>query len=123
MEGLLTLLLFAGFFYFMMRFGCGAHAVHGHGGGGPDGHAGHGAHGGQGEHAQHGEHAGHGGRPAAAPPPGETATDPVCGMEVAPGEGYTMTHAGHEFRLCSRVCLDRFEADPDHYAAVPGSAR
>src|SRR5574338_694439 len=28
MEGLLTLLLFAGLFYFMMRFGCGAHAVH-----------------------------------------------------------------------------------------------
>jgi YHS domain-containing protein len=36
MEGFLSLLLFAGFFYFMMRFGCGAHMVHGHGGhGGP----------------------------------------------------------------------------------------
>jgi hypothetical protein len=32
MEGLFSLLLFAGFFYFMMRFGCGAHMVHGHGG-------------------------------------------------------------------------------------------
>lgn len=33
MEGLLSLLLFAGFFYVMMRFGCGAHMVHGgHGG-------------------------------------------------------------------------------------------
>lgn len=32
MEGLLSLLLFAGFFYFMMRFGCGAHLVHGHAG-------------------------------------------------------------------------------------------
>lgn len=41
MGGLLTLLLFAGVFYFMMRFGCGAHAVHGHGGG-QGGHAGHG---------------------------------------------------------------------------------
>ena len=41
MEGLLTLLLFAGLFYFMMRFGCGAHAVHGHGSGG---HSGHGSH-------------------------------------------------------------------------------
>ena len=30
MEGLGTLLLFALFFYFMMRFGCGAHMVHGH---------------------------------------------------------------------------------------------
>jgi hypothetical protein len=29
MEGLITLLLFAAFFYFMMRFGCGSHMVHG----------------------------------------------------------------------------------------------
>lgn len=29
MEGLLSLLLFALFFYFMMRFGCGAHMTHG----------------------------------------------------------------------------------------------
>lgn len=33
MEGLGSLLLFALLFYFMMRFGCGAHMVHGHGGG------------------------------------------------------------------------------------------
>lgn len=33
MDGLISLLLFAGVFYFMMRFGCGAHMVHGkHGG-------------------------------------------------------------------------------------------
>lgn len=31
MEGLISLLLFAALFYFMMRFGCGAHMVHGHG--------------------------------------------------------------------------------------------
>ena len=33
MEGLLSLLVFAGLFYLMMRFGCGAHMIHGHGGG------------------------------------------------------------------------------------------
>lgn len=33
MEGLGSLLIFAALFYFMMRFGCGAHMVHGHGGG------------------------------------------------------------------------------------------
>lgn len=33
MEGLISLLLFAAIFYLMMRFGCGAHMVHGHGGG------------------------------------------------------------------------------------------
>lgn len=31
MEGFLTFLIFAGLFYVMMRFGCGAHMVHGHG--------------------------------------------------------------------------------------------
>ena len=41
MSGLLSLLLFAVFFYFMMRFGCGAHMVHGHGG--HEGHDGHGS--------------------------------------------------------------------------------
>ena len=97
MEGLVTLLLFAGLFYFMMRFGCGAHAVHGHGSGG---HSGHGSH---------------------QEVPG--AVDPVCGMEAAPGQGYTKTHAGREYRLCSRACLDKFEANPDHFAAVHGGAR
>jgi len=30
MEGLVSLLIFAGLFYLMMRFGCGAHMIHGH---------------------------------------------------------------------------------------------
>jgi hypothetical protein len=67
MEGLGSLLLFAAFFYFMMRFGCRAHMVHGHGGG-------------RGEHAGHGGHAGQGGHEQ-----GPSAKDPVCGMDVAPG--------------------------------------
>lgn len=29
MEGFLSFLFFAGFFYLMMRFGCGAHMMHG----------------------------------------------------------------------------------------------
>jgi len=32
MDGLLSLLFFAGLFYLMMRFGCGAHVHGGHGG-------------------------------------------------------------------------------------------
>ncbi len=31
MDGLLSFLFFAVVFYLMMRFGCGAHMVHGHG--------------------------------------------------------------------------------------------
>ena len=97
MDGLISLLLFAAFFCLMMRFGCGAHMVHGHGGQG------------RGAHAAHGR-----GAPADAT---GSSRDPVCGMEVAPGSGYTKTHEGHEYRLCSRACLDRFETTPRQYAA------
>ena len=95
MEGLFTLLLYAGLFYLMMRFGCGAHMVHGHGGHGKS------------EEAGHGQHA-----PAAS-----RSIDPICGMEVAPGKGYTKMYEGREYRLCSRACLDKFEAGPQQYAA------
>ena len=86
MQGLLSFLLFAAFFYLMMRFGCGAHMVHGH-----SGHEGHGASTG-------------------------TATDPVCGMQVPPGQGYTKMHEGSEYRFCSRQCLDQFDLEPQRYA-------
>lgn len=36
MDGFFTFLIFAALFYVMMRFGCGAHMVHGHGSGGSD---------------------------------------------------------------------------------------
>jgi YHS domain-containing protein len=84
MEGLLSLLLFAGFFFLMMRFGCGAHMAHG-------GHGHHGA----GDAPDH--------------------TDPVCGMKVPTTAGYGKMHDGSLYRFCSRSCLDKFEADPDHY--------
>ena len=97
MEGVLSFLLFAGFFYFMMRFGCGAHMVHGHG-----------------EHRGHE----HGGDREVG-----TAIDPVCGMPVAPEQGYTKMYQGRERRFCSRACLDRFEANPDRYLAISGGVR
>ena len=91
MEGLFSLLLFAGLFYFMMRFGCGAHMVHG-------GHGGHGGHG-----------AGAG-----------TVKDPVCGMDVAAGQGYVRMDVGRELRFCSRRCLDQFDAHPERYLGQKG---
>jgi YHS domain-containing protein len=90
MRGLLTLLLYAGFFYLMMRFGCGAHMVHGHGGHGHDGHGG----------LDKG-----------------SAKDPVCGMPVAPAQGYTISYQGRALHFCSRRCLDTFEAEPQRYVA------
>ena len=101
MEGLVTFLLFAGLFYFLMRFGCGAHAVHGHGGG-------------------HGGHTGHGGQGEDATQQGAPGVDPVCGMTVSLGKGYSVTHAGRDYRLCSRTCLDKFESNPGQYASAHG---
>lgn len=95
MSGWLSLLLFAAFFYLMMRFGCGAHMVHGD-------HGGHG-----------GEHEGHGG--GGMQMQGSSAKDPVCGMPIEPGQGYTKNHEGRMLHFCSRKCLDKFEAEPQRY--------
>jgi len=86
MDGLFSLLLFAVFFYVMMRFGCGAHMVHG-------GHGGHGSH----------------------TTSGGDNTDPVCGMQVPADSGYAKVHLGKQYRFCSRNCLDKFDADPQQY--------
>ncbi len=86
MEGLFSLLLFAGLFYVMMRFGCGAHMVHGH-----SGHD-HGANGAVGR-----------------------AIDPVCGMPVALDEGYMKMYQRRQYRFCSRACLDKFDIHPERY--------
>ncbi len=70
MDGLLSLLLFAGLFFLMMRYGCGAHVVHG--GHGQGGNAG----------------------------PGESDhVDPVCGMSVDPETGYGKMEGGRLFRF------------------------
>jgi YHS domain-containing protein len=88
MDGLLSFLLFAGLFYFLMRFGCGAHMVHG----------GHGAHS---KHKnQKPDH-----------------IDPVCGMEVGIEKGYGEMYEGTLYRFCSKKCLDKFDADPPRYLA------
>lgn len=89
MEGLFSLLLFAAVFYFMMRFGCGAHMIHGHGG-----------------------HSGHSAAPL------DAGRDPVCGMQVDAGNGYAMGYQGRDHRFCSRKCLDQFEASPQRYASI-----
>lgn len=98
MQGLFSLLLFAGLFYLMMRFGCGAHMVHG----------------------GHGGHAGHQGH---APDVDGSASrsDPVCGMSVAPDHGYSEMHNGREYRFCSRTCLDKFDVEPERYLHEKGA--
>jgi len=90
MDRLLSFVLFAVFFYLMMRFGCGAHMVHGN-------HAGHGD---RSEGAQEG-----------------SLKDPVCGMSVEPGHGYSEHYEGKVLHFCSKRCLDKFDAEPRRYAA------
>lgn len=87
MDGLLSFLLFAGFFYLMMRYGCGAHMIHGH---------------------SHGSDS-HG--------PSQTSKfiDPVCGMEVKADQGYGKVHEGVPYRFCTRSCLDKFDKTPEQY--------
>jgi YHS domain-containing protein len=91
MDRLLSFLLFAAFFYLMMRFGCGAHMVHG-------------SHGGHGHESDQGGDKG-------------STKDPVCGMPVESGQGYSKHFQGQELRFCSKQCLDKFESEPRRYAA------
>ncbi len=95
MEGLGSFLLFAAFFYFMMRFGCGAHMVHG----------GHGEHGKKDKNHEH------------TNPPAKDGkqTDPVCGMAVESDSGYGKMHKNQLYRFCSKKCLDQFDADPEAF--------
>lgn len=87
MDGLLSLLIFAVFFYVMMRFGCGAHRVHGN----------------QKGHQSKGTSDKH--------------VDPVCGMDVDPTEGYGKMQAGTLYRFCSRECLETFDVEPSRYTS------
>ena len=96
MESFLWLLLYAGLFYIMMRYGCGAHTSHG-------------------GHGSHGSHSNHSSADA-------RHVDPVCGMRVSSDTGYRIVYEGIEYRLCSRKCLDRFESNPTNYVDMQRSA-
>jgi len=85
MEGLASLLIYAGLFYLLMRYGCGAHMIHGHG-----------------SH-KHADNKGGG---------DGMFVDPVCGKDVQPNLGYGIMYKGDLYRFCSRKCLDQFDTQP-----------
>ena len=96
MGTLLYFAVFAGFFFLMMRFGCGSHVMgHGHGG-----------------HADHGDHEGHG---AGWKPP-VTEVDPVCRMTVTTATAKSTVYKGRIYYFCSAEHRDQFEAAPDRYS-------
>jgi len=91
MEGLGSFLLFAVLFYFMMRFGCGSHMTHGHGG-----------------HS-------HSRDDASNDDNIRKYIDPVCDMEVETEQGYGKMYQGKLYRFCSKSCLDKFDDEPERY--------
>jgi len=86
MDGLLTLLFYAAIFYFLMRFGCGAHMAHGH-------------------HDKEKESTEE-----------EIFLDPVCGEKVAEAQGYGELVDGRLFRFCSKECLNTFDENITEYS-------
>ncbi|WP_318569053.1 XdhC family protein [Salinigranum marinum] len=51
-----------------------------------------------------------------ADPDHETATDPVCGMDVTVGEAAaTATHEGRTYHFCGQGCQEAFVDDPDRF--------
>ncbi|HEX6113883.1 MAG TPA: YHS domain-containing protein [Geminicoccaceae bacterium] len=98
METLIYFALWAGFFFLMMRFGCGAHVM-GHGRGRQVAPA---------DNAD-GTTAG----PRWVPPP--TDRDPVCGQTVDTARAKSSVHDGWVYYFCSSTCRERFEADPEAF--------
>ena len=90
-KPLLSLLLWGGLFFFMMRFGCGAHMMGGHG------------------HAHQGGHGDMDGE----------AKDPVCGMSVDRDKSTAASvYRGKTYHFCSASCRDKFEQAPEKYLAA-----
>lgn len=89
LKSLGWLLVWGGLFFVMMRYGCGAHMMGGHG---------------------------HGGHRAHEPAAGGESKDPVCGMSVEPGGAMAASvHDGKTYYFCSTSCRDKFELAPANF--------
>ena len=95
LKSLGWLLLWGVAFFAMMRFGCGAHRVGGHG-----------------------RRRGHDGGETAA---GGKVRDPVCSMELDPRSATaSLVHRGQTYYFCSANCHDRFTREPEKHLAPAG---
>jgi YHS domain-containing protein len=99
LGNVLYFVIFAGLFFAMMRYGCGAHIM---------GHGRH--HGGTDANNQ-----GDGNLRWLAP---DKAIDPVCGMTVQTAGAKSAVYDGHVYYFCSQDCRARFEATPASYVKV-----
>jgi len=91
LKSLGTLLLWGLFFFFMMRFGCGAHLTGGHG---------------------------HHGRRRGA---GETKDPVCGMAVDERSAAAASVRGGSTWYFCSTACRDKFKADPDKYVAQGGA--
>lgn len=95
LKSLLPLLAWGALFFLMMRYGCGAHVMGGHG------------------------HSGRRGGTSDA-----EMRDPVCGMPIkADASSAAAVHDGKTYYFCSRSCRDKFEIDPQHYLSGAAAQR
>ena len=89
-KPLVSILIWGGLFFLMMRYGCGAHIMGGHG--------------------RHGK---------GAETAGGQAKDPVCGMAVDREKSTAASgYRGQTYHFCSTACRDKFEQAPEKYAGA-----
>ena len=99
LQNILYFVIWAGFIFLIMRYGCGAHIMghgHHHGGTSSDDHA--------------------DSNMRWVPP--ARAVDPVCGMTVQTAGAKSTVHDGHVYYFCSQDCRAKFEATPTSYLKV-----
>lgn len=64
-------------------------------------------------------HEGHEGHEGEGNSGTQTATDPVCGMQIAPATAPEHREApGGRLPFCSTHCATTYDQDPDRYAAL-----
>lgn len=103
MGSLLSILLFAAFFYLMMKYGCGAHV---HGGG--CGHKGHE------RHNTNGETKSRDGEALKT-----TGRDPVCGKDIEIAQAVRSIRYGRStYYFCSKDCIRKFRERPEYFAEI-----
>ncbi len=101
MELILTIAVWAGLFYLMMRLGCGSHIM-----------------GSSNKNGQLQTPRADANTPELAWTPAEKTTDPVCQKTITTRLAKTCVHAGKAYYFCSRDCREIFEAAPELYIAT-----
>ncbi|HQT79651.1 MAG TPA: YHS domain-containing protein [Rhodopila sp.] len=96
-QDILYYLFWAGLFFAMMRFGCGAHVM-GHG------------------HHKNASEPDQASRTSVPSVPLDRVTDPVCGKTVKAAAAKTAVYQGQVYYFCSQNCREKFEAAPASYA-------